>query len=104
MTKGVIIFLASENMIQTENSMKENKIRTGVSFLMIAGLTVPSMWLPPESGLFCTPATEMCAQQPVPFSDEPAPERAPRLINESAVAGSSVSVSGLSGSSASYRT
>jgi hypothetical protein len=102
--EGVIIFLASENMIQMENSMKENKIRTGVSFLVIAGLTVPSMWLPPESDLSCTPATEMCAQQPVSFRDEPAPERAPRLMYEPAVAGSSVSVSGLSGSSVSYRT
>jgi hypothetical protein len=86
-----------------EDTMKESKIRTGVSILVIAGLIVPSVWLPREGGLSCAPATEMCAQQPVSFSDEPAPERAPRLMREPAVAGSSVSVSSLSGSSVSYR-
>jgi hypothetical protein len=81
-----------------------DKIRTGVSALVILGLTAPSLWLPPESDLSCTPTVEMCAQQPVLFSDEPAPEGAPRLMSEPAVAGSSVSVSSLNGGSVSYRT
>jgi hypothetical protein len=83
--------------------MQENKIRTGVSVLVITALTVPSMWLPSEGSLFCTPATEVCEQQPVSFSDEPAPERAPQLMSELTVAGSSVSMSSLSGSSVLYR-
>lgn len=71
--------------------------------MVITALTVPSVWLPSEGGLFCSPATEVCEQQPVSFSDEPAPERAPQLMSELILAGSSVSLASLSSSSVSYR-
>src|SRR5260370_596367 len=100
--------------IDGENAMKDDKDRTDrhldgkaaqrFGVVLGVGLTVVSVWSPSEGGAFCRP-TDFCAPLPISLGDEPAPARAPQLTGVRAVAGSSVSVSGLlAGSSVSYRT
>ena len=85
--------------------MKDNNLRTGVasvSVMVIAGLTA-HLVSPSERILPCNPATELCEQQPLTLSDDPAPRPQPQFLRDLSVIQSTAVMSG-SSLAASFRT
>ena len=74
--------------------MKEDNFRTGAASVMVIVSLAAHSVLPSEGILPCSsPATEMCEQQPLTLSDDPAPKPEPQFLRELAVTISSASTS-----------
>jgi hypothetical protein len=71
--------------------MKE--ITGAASVIVIASLTM-HLAVPPEDILPCNPATELCEQQLLTLSDDPAPRPQPEFLRELAVTQSTAVMSG----------